>query len=61
MTDYVEMASIDSRTQATLGGWVDVLGEHHDVFLYLHEKLSTGLSHTAGQLKELYTTALWNN
>ena len=61
MADYVDMASVNSGAQATLGGWVDVLEEHHDVFLYLHENKSTGLSHTAGKLKELYSTALWNN
>jgi hypothetical protein len=61
MADYVELAAANSDAQATLGGWVDVLGEHHDVFLYLHEKKSTGLPHTAGTLKALYSTALWNN
>lgn len=61
MADYVEMATSRSGAQATLGGWVDALGEHHDVFLYLHEKNTAGLNHTAGTLKELYTTALWNN
>jgi hypothetical protein len=47
---------------ACLAGWIDVLGPHHDVFLYLLEKNKPGLlAHTAEQLKELYNTTLWNN
>jgi hypothetical protein len=63
MADYTAMVlSPDAGTGACIGGWVDVLGEHHDVFLYLQEKNKPGLlEHTAGQLKELYNTTLWNS
>jgi hypothetical protein len=47
---------------ACISGWVDVLGGHHDVFLYLCEKNKPGLwPHTAAQVSELYDTVLWNN
>jgi hypothetical protein len=47
---------------ACISGWIDVLGEHHDVFLYLCEKNKHGsVPHTASQLKELYNTPLWNS
>lgn len=47
---------------ASLCGWIDVIGEHHDVFLYLVEKNKrTSLEHTAEQLKELYHREVWNN
>jgi hypothetical protein len=37
-----------------VAGWVDVMGEHHDVLLYLLDNSNAGLSHTASTLKELY-------
>jgi hypothetical protein len=43
--------------KSCVAGWVDVLGEHHDVFLYLCEKNKpAAMPHTAGQIKQLYTT-----
>jgi hypothetical protein len=58
MSEYLSVVP----SPATLCGWIDVLGEQHDVFLYLHEKkASGGIPHSAKRLKELYTTALWNN
>ena len=61
MADYTDMV-MAGDTGACIGGWVDVLGGHYDVFLYLHEKNKAGLAeHTAGQLKELYNTTLWNS
>lgn len=61
MADYVDIV-MAGDTGASIGGWVDVLGGHYDVFLYLHEKNKAGLAeHTAGQLKELYNTTLWNS
>jgi hypothetical protein len=51
-----------SHAKACVSGWIDVIGEHHDVFLYLVEKNKPdSLEHTAGQLTELYNTSLWNN
>jgi hypothetical protein len=52
----------NTSTNACLSGWVDVMGEHHDVFLYLTEKNKPATHpHTVEQLKELYNTSLWNN
>lgn len=44
-----------------VAGWVDVLHEHHDVFLYLVENSKPGMEHSAGQLRHLYHTELWNH
>lgn len=61
MADYTDMVMAED-TGACISGWVDVLGGQYDVFLYLHEKNKAGLAeHTAGQLKELYNTTLWNS
>ncbi|MFZ6011542.1 MAG: hypothetical protein ACOYXT_14460 [Bacteroidota bacterium] len=37
-----------------IAGWVDVMDEHHDVFLYLAENKPGAPAHTARQLRELY-------
>ena len=53
--EYVEIVMASGKTDACVAGWVDVLGEQHDVFLYLLEKLNNGgLEHTAEQLQKLY-------
>ena len=53
--EYVEIVMASGKTDACIAGWVDVLGEQHDVFLYLLEKLDNGgLEHTAEQLQKLY-------
>lgn len=54
---YVDQVLLQPETQACIAGWVDVLGEQHDVFLYLVERQKRGLAlaHTATQLKELYS------
>lgn len=44
----------EGQERACLAGWVEVLQEHHDVFLYLVENTNSGLEHSAGQLKQLY-------
>lgn len=56
MYQYVEMVMASEKTQACLSGWVDVMGEHHDVFLYLTEKQEkvNALGHSAVQLQKLY-------
>jgi hypothetical protein len=51
MQSYVSMLN---RHHLCLAGWVDVMEEHHDVFLYLLDKTDTGLPHAASILKELY-------
>jgi hypothetical protein len=56
MSDYVNVVMASEKTQACLAGWIDVMGEHHNVFLYLAEKQRDpdALEHTAGQLQKLY-------
>jgi hypothetical protein len=57
-----KLSGKQSHAKACLSGWVDVIGEHHDVFLYLVEKSKPeSWKHTTGQLTELYNTSLWNN
>jgi 3-oxoacyl-(acyl-carrier-protein) synthase len=53
---YVDLVLATGRTQACIAGWIDVMGSHHDVFLYLAEKKQRGnaLEHSAVQLKKLY-------
>jgi hypothetical protein len=40
--------------QCCIGGWIDLLGERHDVFLYLVEETPSGMEHSAEQLLHLY-------
>jgi len=56
MADYVNLVMAREKTQACLAGWVDVMGDHHNVFLYLAEKQrnSNALEHTAEHLQKLY-------
>jgi hypothetical protein len=51
LSSYVSMIKNDNLC---LAGWVDVMGEHHDVFLYLQDNAAKGLPHTAATLNELY-------
>ncbi len=51
MATYVSMLPADNLC---LAGWVDVMGEHHDVFLYLQDNASPGKPHNASTLNELY-------
>jgi len=54
---YVESVLIRQKTNACIAGWIDVLGEQHDVFLYLVEKTknnTNALDHSAEQLQTLY-------
>jgi hypothetical protein len=59
---YVALVLAQPGAQACVAGWVDVMGGHHDVFLYLAENTRRGLTlaHTAEQLNTLYT-GLWNS
>lgn len=56
MESYVTQLFHDGPTQACIAGWVDVLGESYDVFLYLveTEKRGLGLPHQANELVKLY-------
>ena len=48
--------------KACIAGWLDVMAEHHDVFLYLIEKNKPGLlEHSADELKKLYHKEVWNS
>jgi hypothetical protein len=61
LVEYVESV-MQSGTEICIAGWVDVLGEQHDVFLYLLEKnAQTGRVHSAQSIEELYNSAPWNN
>jgi len=55
MADYVNQV-LSQGSSACLAGWVEVLGEQHNVFLYLVENTKQGLAlpHTTEQLEKLY-------
>lgn len=56
IAEYVEAVLGTGATEACIAGWVDVMGSHHDVFLYLAEKKQRGNAseHSAVQLQKLY-------
>jgi hypothetical protein len=56
MADYVSQVMTSTHTHACIGGWIEVMGDHHDVFLYLVEKErdADGVEHTAKQLHKIY-------
>jgi hypothetical protein len=56
MTDYVNLVMTIEINHACIGGWIEVIGDHHDVFLYLVEKErgDTGVEHSAEQLHKIY-------
>jgi hypothetical protein len=56
MAQYVNQLLSETKTEMCLAGWVDVMGEHHDVFLYLAEKRRNGNAqeHTGAALQKLY-------
>ena len=57
-TEYVDTLLQKGDVNACLAGWVDVIGEEHDVFLYLVEKVNRGnsVAHSKEDLLKLYTT-----
>ncbi len=56
-THYVNSLLETGNTKACLAGWVDVIGEDHDVFLYLVEKVNRkgSVEHSKENLFNLYT------
>ena len=56
MADYVSLVMASDKTLACIGGWIEIIGDHHDVFLYLVEKErgDTGVEHSAEQLHKIY-------
>lgn len=57
LSGYVEMVMASQKTKACIAGWIDVMGEEHDVFLYLAEKRgdNESLAHSSEVLRKLYT------
>lgn len=56
LAGYVNIVMASNKTEACVAGWVDVIGDQHDVFLYLAEKEggSSAVAHTSEQLQKLY-------
>ena len=56
MSQYVNQLLSSTKTEMCLAGWVDVMGEHHDVFLYLTRKSRTASAkeHSEESLQKLY-------
>lgn len=56
LAGYVNIVMASGKTGACVAGWIDVIGDQHDVFLYLAEKegSSNSLEHTSEQLQKLY-------
>ncbi len=57
---YVDQLLNAGPMEACLAGWIDVLGDRHDVFLYLAEKhrQPNAIDHTAENLLMLYHSEL---
>jgi hypothetical protein len=60
---YAAQVVSQPAMEGCVAGWIDTLGTHHDVFLYLAEKSKRGLGleHTTEQLTALYNAELWNS
>jgi hypothetical protein len=58
MSSYVDSVMVKvlppGAKPCCVGGWIDLLDERHDVFLYLVENVTTGREHSPEQLVELY-------
>lgn len=55
MAEYVNRVFSSQTTDACLAGWVDVLSDHADVFLYLTLKSGSGIcAHNAENIGDLY-------
>ncbi len=56
MVQYVDQLLSETKTEMCLAGWVDVMSEHHDVFLYLTRKTRTANAkeHSEESLQKLY-------
>jgi hypothetical protein len=54
--EYAHSLLLGNSAEACVGGWIDVVGEQHDVLVYLVEKRKRGvaLEHSAAQIKKLY-------
>ena len=55
MAEYVSQVFSSGTTEACLAGWVDVLPDHAEFFLYLTLKSGSGIcAHTAENIRDLY-------
>lgn len=56
ISNYVDQLLSEGNAKACLAGWIDVLGDRYDVFLYLAENHQTGdgIPHTQEILTKLY-------
>ena len=56
LTSYVDTVLNTTNTKVCLAGWVEVLLEKHDVFLYLVEKTKSGdsIDHSPQELLDIY-------
>lgn len=56
LVPYVESLFDSTPTKLCIAGWTEVIGENHDIFLYLvmHESVGSSLPHTPEQVRTLY-------
>jgi len=56
LAGHVEQTLRIPGMEACIGGWIEAVDGHHDVFLYLAEKTKRGLAinHTAEELEKFY-------
>ena len=56
LANYIDLLLMQKGTEACLAGWINVVGNDHDVLLYLVEKQrkGTALEHNAATLGNLY-------
>jgi hypothetical protein len=56
MADYVDLLLEDMGAHDCIAGWVNVIGEQHDVLLYLVQKglPHPGIPHRADEIEKLY-------
>jgi hypothetical protein len=56
LAGHVEQTLRIPGMEACIGGWIEAVNGHHDVFLYLAEKTKRGMeiNHTANEIEKLY-------
>ena len=60
LADYVNLVLANEKTKACVAGWIDVMHNEGDVFLYLAEKTNgKSMDHTAATILDLYQA--WNS
>jgi hypothetical protein len=60
LADYVDLVLAHQKTQACVAGWIDVMHNDGEVFLYLAEKTSEkSMDHSANTIFNLYQG--WNS